>query len=157
MLDLVPFVTPEHAELSVDVWAGDTQLAHRVFREGDLEGRFVLRVPPWFETSRGRTVLDFHFDEPARPVDLGVSSDARRLGLYLRSLTLGEVAYSARERRRLRRSDRRRRLRRRVGLLPDDGGLVMRVLLRPCARVGRDLGCGSSLVLSIGASVRRLR
>src|SRR5207344_2016001 len=70
VLDVVPFVTPEHAELTVDVWAGDTQVAHRVFGDGDLEGRLVLRVPPSVRDERGRTALDFHFDEPARPVDL---------------------------------------------------------------------------------------
>ena len=92
VLDVVPFITPEHAELTVDVWALDTQLAHRVFRQDDLEGRLVLRLPPSVRDERGRTVLDFHLDQPARPVDLGMSSDARRLGLHLRSLTLDEVA-----------------------------------------------------------------
>jgi hypothetical protein len=88
VLDVVPFVTPEHAELTVDVWAGDTHVARRVFRENDLEGRFVLRLPPSVRDERGRAVVDFRLDEPARPVDLGLGSDARRLGLHLRSLML---------------------------------------------------------------------
>jgi hypothetical protein len=47
-----------------------------------------LRLPPSVRDDRGRTAVDFHFDQPASPADLGVSSDARRLGLHLRSLTL---------------------------------------------------------------------
>ena len=94
VLDVVPFVTPEHAELSVDVWARDTQLTHRVFRQRDLEGRFVLRLPPSVRDDRRSHRSRLPFDEPARPVDLGVSSDARRLGLHLRSLTFGEVDHS---------------------------------------------------------------
>ncbi len=46
----------------------------------------------------GRTVLDFHLDAPASPVDLGMSSDARRLGLHLRSLALGEADHSVQPR-----------------------------------------------------------
>ncbi len=88
VLDVVPFLTPEHEELAVDVWALDTLLAHRVFRRDDLEGRLVLRLPPSVRDDKGRTVVDFRFDQPARPVDLGISSDARRLGLHLQSLTL---------------------------------------------------------------------
>ena len=96
VLDVVPFLTPEHAELTVDVWAHDTQLVHRVFRDDDLEGRLVLRLPPSVRDDRGRTVVDFHLQEPARPVDLGVSSDPRRLGLHLNSLTFGDVDHSVR-------------------------------------------------------------
>ncbi len=94
VLDVVPFVTPEHEELTVDVWALDTHLARPVFHYDDVEDRLVLRLPPSVRDERGRTVLDFRFEDPARPVDLGVSSDARRLGLYLRSLTLGDLDHS---------------------------------------------------------------
>ena len=90
VLDVVPFLAAEHAELTVDVWALDTHLEHRVFRVDEAEGRLVLRVPSSVRDERGRTVLDFRFDQPARPVDLGMSSDARRLGLHLRSLTVSE-------------------------------------------------------------------
>jgi hypothetical protein len=47
-----------------------------------------VRVPESVRDEFGRTVLDFHFDQPARPVDLGMSADERRLGLHLGSLTL---------------------------------------------------------------------
>jgi hypothetical protein len=91
VLDVVPFLTPEHAELTVDVRSSDTQLAHRMFREDDLEGRLVLRLPPSVRDDTGRTVVDFQIHEPARPVDLGVSSDPRRLGLHLNSLIFGDI------------------------------------------------------------------
>ena len=64
VLDVDPFVTPEHAELTVDVWALDTHLARRVFRYDDVEGRLVLRLPPSVRDERGRTVLDFRFEDP---------------------------------------------------------------------------------------------
>jgi hypothetical protein len=91
VLDVVPFLTPEHAELTVDVWAQDTRLEHRVFRQDDLEGRLVLRLPPSVRDDRGRIVVDFHLDEPVSPADLGMSSDPRRLGLHLNSLTFGDI------------------------------------------------------------------
>ena len=88
VLEVRPFVTDEHSELTVDVWALDTQLARRVFRHADPEGPLVLRVPPSVRDESGRTVLEFRLDQPARPVDLGLSSDGRRLGLHLNALTL---------------------------------------------------------------------
>jgi hypothetical protein len=89
VLNVAPFVTPEHAKLTVDVWALDTRLARRVYRYGDgLGGTLVLRLPPSVRDETGRTVIDFHLDDPVRPVDLGMGSDARRLGLHLSSLTL---------------------------------------------------------------------
>ncbi len=88
VLDVVPYLTPEHAELTVDVWSLDTHLAQRVFHYGDVERGLVLHLPVSVRDETGRTVLDLRIDEPARPVDLGMSPDTRRLGLFLRSLTL---------------------------------------------------------------------
>jgi len=92
VLDVAPFVTPEHPQLTVDVWSGDAQLARRVFRHDDVDNRLVLRLPPSDGGRSSRTVLDLHLDAPARPFDVRVNEDTRRLGLHLRTLTLEDAS-----------------------------------------------------------------
>ena len=83
VLAVSAFVTAEYPELKVEVSALDEQLAGRVFRHG--EGQRLLRVP--FPSAAGaqggRIPFELHFSDPARPVDLGLDNDARRLGLHL--------------------------------------------------------------------------
>ena len=95
-LDLVvdPFVTPEHPELRVEVSAQGEQLRARVFRHRRAIFRRVnaqhLRVilPASVRDETGRVVLEVRLHDPARPLDLGLSDDSRRLGLYLRWLAV---------------------------------------------------------------------
>ena len=108
------FVRPEHPELEVEVSAYDQRLAVRVFSHG--EAQRLLRVP-WPAApgdGTGRTAFELRLSDPARPVDLGLGDDPRRLGLYLEWLmvrkrtwraTLSDVVRekSANLRRRLRR------------------------------------------------------
>jgi hypothetical protein len=83
VLAVSAFVTPDHPELKVEVSALDEQLAGRVFRHG--EGQRILRVPFPVPASAhaGRTLFELHVSDPARPVDLGLGGDVRRLGLHL--------------------------------------------------------------------------
>jgi hypothetical protein len=83
VLAVSAFVTPDHPELKVEVWALDEQLAGRVFRQG--EAQRLLRVPfPAAAGARGgRTLFELHLSDPARPVDLGLGGDVRQLGLHL--------------------------------------------------------------------------
>jgi hypothetical protein len=89
------FVTPDHPELKVEVFALDQELAGRVFRHG--EGQRLLRIP--FPAGAGaqaaRTVFDVRVSDPARPVDLGLGDDARRLGLYLEWLMVRKKTRAA--------------------------------------------------------------
>jgi GT2 family glycosyltransferase len=94
VLSVDAFVTPDHPELKVDVSAKGDQLGARVFRHRRGAHRFgrahrPLRVvlPASARDEKGRAVLDLRLRDPASPLDLGLSDDARHLGLQLRSLT----------------------------------------------------------------------
>jgi hypothetical protein len=94
VLAVSAFVTPDHPELIVEVSAFDKQLAARVFRHG--EAQRLLRVP--FPAAAGvaqgvRTPFELHLSDPARPVDLGLGNDARRLGLHLEWLMVRKYAW----------------------------------------------------------------
>jgi hypothetical protein len=103
VLAVAAFVTPQHPELTVEVSARGEQLAQRVFRHGASDR--LLSVPMPTAAMRGeRTVVELRLQSPARPADLGLGDDARRLGVQLRWLmlrkrswraTLGDVARSA--------------------------------------------------------------
>jgi hypothetical protein len=83
VLAVSAFVTQDHPELKVEVSALDEQLAGRVFRHGEVQR--LLRIP-WPAAARdevGRMLFELHFSDPARPVDLGLGDDPRRLGLHL--------------------------------------------------------------------------
>jgi hypothetical protein len=89
-LEVVPFVTAEHREAKVEFWAGGQQVGTHTFTyEGD-EQTVHIDLPRVPMDSAGRALLDFHMREPARPADLGMGTDSRRLGVYLRSLTVVE-------------------------------------------------------------------
>ena len=96
-LDLVvdPFVTPEHPELRVEVSAQGEQLGSRVFRHrraifrrGNAHQHLRVVLPASVRDETGRVVLELRLHDPARPLDLGLSDDSRRLGLNLRSLAV---------------------------------------------------------------------
>jgi hypothetical protein len=90
VLEVVPFVNAEHPELEAEIWTRGQRLGGRVFRYGRVEQALHVRVPHAMMDEEGGVVLEFHLREPARPVDLGLGSDPRRLGLHLRSLTARE-------------------------------------------------------------------
>jgi hypothetical protein len=90
VLELIPFVTPEHREVELEIWAGTEQLKTQTFRDGESEQAVHVDLPRDSIDSEGRAVLELRIRDPVRPVDLGMGSDPRRLGLYLRSLTVVE-------------------------------------------------------------------
>jgi hypothetical protein len=82
VLAVSAFVTSDHPEVGVDVSALDEHLGGRVFRDG--EGQRLLRIPfPEAAARANRTVFKLRVSDPARPVDLGLADDARRLGIHL--------------------------------------------------------------------------
>ena len=76
-------MTAEHPELKVEVSALDEQLAGRVFRHGEAQRLLRMPWPAAAHDEAGRMVFQLHLSDPARPVDLGLGDDPRRLGLYL--------------------------------------------------------------------------
>jgi hypothetical protein len=88
VLEVVPFVTAEHRELDVKVLIHGQQVARQVFRHGDGQKTLHVPVRTAMVDDGGRVAVEFQVRRPARPVDLGLGSDPRRLGLYLRSVTV---------------------------------------------------------------------
>jgi hypothetical protein len=104
VLEVDAFVTPDHPELEVEVSSLDEQLGGRLFRHSSRlvrRGRAVFRpgsadhalrvpLPASVRDDAGRVVLELRLRDPASPLELGLSRDARRLGLHLRSLVVRE-------------------------------------------------------------------
>jgi hypothetical protein len=88
VLGVAPFVAQAHPALEVEASAGGERLATRVFRHGEAPRVLRIPLPPSVRGPGGRTVVELGFDAPARPVDLGLGDDTRRLGLQLRWLMM---------------------------------------------------------------------
>ena len=91
----IPFLTPDHPELKVEVYAQGEQLGARVFRHrralfrlGRAHRPLRAVLPESVKDDTGRAVVELRLHDPASPLDLGLSNDSRRLGLHLRSLTV---------------------------------------------------------------------
>jgi hypothetical protein len=83
VLAVSAFVTPDHPKLKVEAWTLGEQRAARVFRDG--EAQRLVRIP-WPEVAGSRAggrLFELRLSDPARPVDLGLGDDDRRLGLHL--------------------------------------------------------------------------
>jgi hypothetical protein len=88
LLDVVPFVTRKHPKIVVEVWVNDERVATQVFRDAEPVHPLRVRLPLALLDENGRATLELRVHEPARPLDVGMSEDPRRLGVYLRSLTV---------------------------------------------------------------------
>ena len=93
VLAVDPFVTPDHPELKVEVSARGEQLGARVFRHrralfrlGKAHRPLRVVLPESVRGKTGQVLLELRLQNPAKPVDLDLSDDSRRLGLHLRSL-----------------------------------------------------------------------
>jgi hypothetical protein len=90
VLDVVPFVTPAHPRLTVEVWVREQQVAAQVFRDAEPPHPLRVRLSATMLDEHGRATLELRLSEPARPRDVGHSEDPRRLGVYLQSLSITE-------------------------------------------------------------------
>ena len=95
VLAVSAFVTPEHPELEVEVSALDEQLAGRRFRHGEAQRLLRIPWPTAAGTESGRTPFELRLSDPARPIDLGLGDDPRRLGLYLEWLMVRKRTWRA--------------------------------------------------------------
>jgi hypothetical protein len=86
-------VPSEHPELKVEVSALGEELAGRVFRNGEAQRLLRVPFPSASGVYGGRTVFELHISDPARPVDLGLGGDVRRLGLHLEWLMVRKSAW----------------------------------------------------------------
>ena len=80
----VPMLHPGHPALEVEIWANDFHVDTWAYRleEAAPPGRRVV-LPR--ESLEHRDVLEigFVFREPCRPMELGLSEDHRKLGLFV--------------------------------------------------------------------------
>lgn len=87
--DLHPFVNEKHPSLNVKISS---------FGDGDFEWFFEYGKPWKAElvlsektTATGQCDLIFRFDTPCSPKELGMSDDARKLGLFFRSIKISSI------------------------------------------------------------------
>jgi hypothetical protein len=91
VLEVVPFTTDKHPTLAAEVWANGQRVAQEVFRYE--QPHQTMRIPLALDPADDDAGMDLELRlrDPARPLDLGVGSDPRRLGLCLRSLAIVEA------------------------------------------------------------------
>ena len=81
------FLNTKAPDQQIEVWANDQSVASWHFAEGEvspLPARVALPLAPGV----GILFLTFKIMSPRSPAELGLSSDARALGLYVRSLAV---------------------------------------------------------------------
>ena len=82
----VPLLHPQHPAIEVEIWVNDRYVDTWTYRleEAAPPGRVLLPK----ESLERRDVLEigFVFRDPCRPMELGLSDDPRRLGLFVREL-----------------------------------------------------------------------
>jgi hypothetical protein len=83
----LPLLHPEHPGLDVEVWANDRCVdtwAYRIEEQAPASRRLVL---PEESLGHGEVLeIGFVFRDPCRPMELGLSEDPRKLGLFVREL-----------------------------------------------------------------------
>jgi hypothetical protein len=112
VFDALPFVTANHPKLEVEAWVRGQRVTAQAFRYDADAQPFRVHVPRALLDANCQVTLVLLLRHPARPADVGLSTDPRRLGLHLRSVTISApmtvlaVEHPAlrRIRRRLRRS-----------------------------------------------------
>jgi len=90
VLELVPFTAANHRRLQAEAWVNGQRVAEATYRHEEPYQPMRIRLAADAADADGRTDLELRLRDPARPVDLGLGSDPRRLGLYLRSLAVAE-------------------------------------------------------------------
>ena len=88
----LPLLHPSHPALDVEIWANDRCVDTWEYRLGEANPpsrRFVLPE----DSISGSDVLEiaFVFRDPCRPMEIGVSEDPRRLGLFVRELRVSHT------------------------------------------------------------------
>jgi hypothetical protein len=86
-----PFVSEAHPELRVELRANGASLERWVFGLSDGAEQHKAAIPAGAVGEDRRLRLDFVFENPASPAALGLSPDARRLGLRFKTLLLQDA------------------------------------------------------------------
>ena len=85
------FTPPEQPVLETTVLANEAPLGHWLFVAGQPERPRSLFIPAALMRREAPLHLAFRFAEPKSPRELGLSSDPRRLGLFVRTVQLGDA------------------------------------------------------------------
>ena len=86
-----PFTPPARPVLETTVVANGSVVGRWLFVAGEREGPRSLVIPADVLHRAPLLHLAFRFDDPKSPRALGLSSDARELGLLVRSVILGDA------------------------------------------------------------------
>jgi len=83
------FLTDKHPFQEVDILVNGHHVATLKYDQQSNEGLRVVKLPkPLALGKNGQLLIRFNFKNPKSPIELGLSSDARRLGLGIVSLEL---------------------------------------------------------------------
>lgn len=85
-MTLRPFVTEQHPQQRLEVWAGAAQLAHLVLTQDSPPQQRV--DIPGSAVENGEVVLSLRFPDAASPREQGLGSDRRDYAVQLEALTL---------------------------------------------------------------------
>ncbi|HUI17741.1 MAG TPA: hypothetical protein VL244_08765 [Alphaproteobacteria bacterium] len=86
-----PFTPPARPVLETTVVANGSIVGRWLFVAGEREGPRSLVIPADVLHRAPLLRLAFRFDDPKSPRALGLSSDTRELGLFVRSVSLGDA------------------------------------------------------------------
>jgi hypothetical protein len=87
-LTLSPFVPLDSSQIELAVTFNDLQIGTRRLTKTDVDAENVVFCGISPETIRRENTIRFHINGKMSPADLGISPDGRKLGIFLRSLTL---------------------------------------------------------------------
>ena len=91
VMDAVPFLSPEHRTLDVELWADKHHIGTWTLRYGRSARPLRARLSGGMLDDERQARLDLRLRHPASPADLGLGNDTRRLGVYLRSLSVRQA------------------------------------------------------------------
>lgn len=81
---LAGVATPNRPEVSLDVYVNGVKLAHVIYRQGGMPVDFSINLPAFVVPIKVK--VEFASSYTVRPVDIGLSSDARTLGVFITAL-----------------------------------------------------------------------
>jgi hypothetical protein len=82
-LQVLPYLPAKYPNLTVYVEMGGHVLARWNFQRGEALPVTAFDIPGAIQTPDGNLVLEFHFDHPRSPKDVGESTDVRTIAIRL--------------------------------------------------------------------------
>lgn len=84
----LPHINTQHPRLEADIVVNHQHLNHLVYKLGDFSNRKKVVIPKSLISDNPTLYIEFVFKNAVSPKRLGLSSDNRKLGLFILSLNL---------------------------------------------------------------------